>query len=145
VARQVHERFGGELTIRAQHFSYDSLTSKNLYRVNACIRLPKFAKGSVVRAGTRLMVITNMGKLLRGRDLLTGKAFSAPCRNDYEEYPRTEATVVTNDPTITVLDHDNYQTVPIANERGVDRHTIAAGATVTVTSVDDRLYLVEAP
>ena len=141
VARAVHERFGGELTIRAQHFSYDSLTSKNLYRVNSCLRLPKFNRGSVIDTGARLMRITSMGKLLKGIDIRTGKSFSAPCRNDYPLYPIFETTVVSNSPSLSILDPDDYSTVPVVNEAIINRHDLQPGQTVAITRVEERYYI----
>ena len=143
VARQVHDLFGGELTIRAQHFSYDRTTSKNLYRVNACIRLPKFWKGSVIQAGLKLFLIMNMGRSLKGVDLNTGKILSVPCKNEYPEYSTVQTTIVTTRPVITVLHPETFQTVPIANERANEAwRTLLPGSTVTIANVDEQLYLV---
>jgi NMD protein affecting ribosome stability and mRNA decay len=141
VARQVHSQFGGELTVRAQHFSYDSLASKNLYRVNACLRLPPYWKGSLVQAGTKLVLISNMGKLLKGVDIMTGKVVSAPCNNEYQVFPLVETSIVTVRPTITVLDPETFQTIPVQNQRE-EWKTLQPGALVHVSNVDDQLYLV---
>jgi nonsense-mediated mRNA decay protein 3 len=141
VARAVHDDFGGELTVRAQHFSYDSLTSKNLYRVNACLRLPKYWKGSVIRAGNKLFLITNMGRSLKGIDLATGKKTSVPCHLEYQEVPLVETTVVTTQPTVTVLDPETYQTVPLRNEKAVP-HTLEPGARILLCVDDVRYYFV---
>lgn len=142
IVRAVHTQFGGELTIRAQHFSYDAQASKNLYRVNACLRLPKFWKGSLVRTGIKLMRITNMGKVLKGVDIETGKAFSAPCKNEYPEFPLIKTTVVTTRPQLTVLDPETYQTVTVKNGSRAEFKELEAGAEITVAYVDDMLYIV---
>ncbi len=144
VAREVHSKFGGELTIRAQHFSYDSLTSKNLYRVNACLRLPKFWKGSLITAGTKLFLITNMGKMLKGMDITSGKVQSVPCNNEYETHTLVPTSVVTVRPTLTVLDPETYQTVPVANSLP-EFSELTAGEQVMVSVVEDRLYVVPQP
>lgn len=141
VARKVHEEFGGELTIRAQHFSYDSLKSKNLYRVNACIRLPKFWKGSLIQAGTKLFFITNMGKRLKGIDIKTGKQLSASCKNEYLFFDLQETSVVTTRPSISVLHPETFQTVPIMNERDEWKQA-NPGDTVTVAIINEQVYMV---
>ncbi len=141
VARAVHNEFGGSLTVRAQHFSYDNLASKNLYRVNACLRLSKFWKGSVVEASTRLLLITNMGRLLKGIDLETSKVVSVPCHIEYPEVPLHETSIVTTRPQITVLDPETYQTVAISNQAH-DIGEILPGAKVLVAAHEGNLYLV---
>ena len=115
VVRAVHNKFGGDLTIRAQHFSYDNLTSKNLYRVNACLRLPKYWTGSVLQAGNKLLLIANMGRSLKGIDLETGKQAGVPFHIDYPEYQLKTVSIVTTRPQITILEPETYQTVAIMN------------------------------
>jgi nonsense-mediated mRNA decay protein 3 len=136
VAREVHARFGGELSINAQHFSYDSLASKNLYRVNALLRLPKFWKGSLIHTGAKYMFITSMGKVLKGIDILTGKTMSAPTNNSYPDFPQQQTTIVTTRPTITVLDPETFQTVAIANDLPLWKD-LQAGDKVTVAVIDE--------
>jgi NMD protein affecting ribosome stability and mRNA decay len=141
VARQVHAQFGGELSINAQHFSYDSLASKNLYRVNALLRLPKYWKGSVIQAGTKIFYITNMGKMLKGVDVQTGKVLSVPANNDYAEYPLYTTSIVTSRPSVTVLDPETFQTIPIQNERD-EWNDLQPGDKVVVSVVEDQIFLV---
>ena len=140
VARQIHDQFGGELTIRAQHFSYDSLASKNLYRVNACIRLPKFWKGSVIQAATKRVFITSMGKRLKVIDLDTGKQLSIACKNDYQDYPLVKTSVVTSRPAVTVLHPETFQAVAVENSWV----KLEPGEQVTVALIDERVYVVPA-
>ncbi len=143
VARAVHDMFGGELTVRAQHFSYDNLASKNLYRVNACLRLPKFWKGDVIWSGTKLVKILSMGRLLKCKDLMSGKILSLPCKNEYGTYPTTTTSVVTVRPKITILEPETYQTVSLAVELA-EFKDIVQGQQITIVEKDGEYFLVDA-
>lgn len=141
VVRAVHNKFGGDLTIRAQHFSYDNLTSKNLYRVNACLRLPKYWKGSVLQAGSKLFHIVSMGRSLKGLDLETGRQASVPFHIDYPEYPLQAATIVTTRPQLTILEPETYQNVAIMNSLP-QWESFAPGTKVVVVETPRGFFLV---
>lgn len=142
VAHQLHSMFGGELSVNAQHFSYNHLTSKNVYRVNVCLRLPKYWKGSLIKTGNKLFLVTNMGKTLKGIDIMTGKTTSAPANNEYEEFPLEQTSVVTVHPSITVLDPQTYQTMPILNERE-EFKALQPGDNVMIANLEEGIYIVE--
>lgn len=141
VARAVHAQFGGELSVNAQHFSYDSLASKNLYRVNALLRLPKYWKGSLIHTGAKYMYVTSMGKVLKGIDVLTGKTTSAPSSNDYQEVPQHTTSIVTTRPSVTILDPETFQTIAIANERD-EWKDLQPGDKVSVAMLEQGVVIV---
>jgi NMD protein affecting ribosome stability and mRNA decay len=142
VARAVHDRYGGDLTIRAQHFSYDNLASKNLYRVNACLRLPKYWTGSVLQAASKVIWVKSMGRALKGVDLRTGKNISVPFHLEYPEYTLQRTTVVTTRPSITILEPETYQTVPIMNSDLASWRELKQGAPVIVVETTTGWLLV---
>lgn len=141
VVRAVHNQFGGELTIRAQHFSYDRLKSKNLYRINACLRLPKYWTGSVLQAGSKLFKVVTMGRSLKGIDLETGRHASVPFHIDYPEYVQQQTRIVTTRPSVTVLDNETYQAVAVMNPLPEWEH-LATDALVNVIETPHGFYLV---
>lgn len=141
VIRAVHNQFGGDLTIRAQHFSYDRLASKNLYRVNACLRLPKYWTGSVLQAGSKLVLVNGMGRSLKCMDLETGKHVAVPFHIDYPEYPQHATRIVTTRPSVTVLEPETYQTVAVMNPLPQWEH-LAPDADVTIVETPQGYFLV---
>ncbi len=73
LSRRLQNKFGGELLITAKLVSRSSQTSKDLYRITALFRYPKFRKGDIVSYRGREVKIINFTKKVFVEDVQTHK------------------------------------------------------------------------
>lgn len=138
--KELHNRYGGELKLAAKLFSRDKLTSKEVYRVNALIRLPDFQKGDVIRIDSRIIQVTSVGAKLHATDLSTGKRVTLGYAGiEVEKLEKRETQISRVRPNLQVLDPDTYQSVAVENQQNAKG--LQAGATVQVVKSASRIYL----
>ena len=125
LANNLGSKFGADVSINAQLFSRNHLTSKDIYRVNAVVTFLNFNIGDVVKfnySGSKrtkvvehFMLVKKLGKLVQGYDLLNGKsvAFEAKYMKTAKKLEEVTTQVVSLDP-LQVLD-ENYQPVEVIN------------------------------
>lgn len=140
-AADMHNRYGGELKLTARLFTRDRLTSREVYRVMALIRLPDFTRGEVMGVDGRVIKVTSVeGTIIHGIDLATGKRASADSTaRGAERLERHETQVSRVRPSIEVLDPDTYQSVQVENQQKAKG--LQPGTTVQVVKHANRVYL----
>ncbi|MGM5484282.1 MAG: NMD3-related protein [Nanobdellota archaeon] len=119
IVRRLHERFGGEIKINEQVFSRDHLRSKDIYRVNALIRLPEYDTGSVIKTGDRLYRVVRLRENnIIGHDLVYDKQVKFHAKDKeietIEKEPK-ESPITTIRPNIEALNPESYQSEQIQN------------------------------
>ncbi len=140
-ALALQERFGGRVKTSAQLFSRNSLTSKNIYRINAFIELAPFTRGDAVRGGKDLFFVVERGKRLKLWSPSRGKyQFHEYKEFGWERLPIFETTVAATHPSITVIHPESFQAVKAWNEK---LHAHEPGDHVIVCLDGERLYIVE--
>ncbi len=106
-AFELHKRFGGIIELNEELVTRDSLKSRDVYRVNAIVRLPRFKVGSVIVKKSnkvnnvmnklnRVVLITGLKNKIVGIDLRTGHRVFIDFKEegDYEELMVFESEVV---------------------------------------------------
>ena len=78
LAYDTQAKFGGEVKISNKLFSRDRLTSKNIYRTNILIRIPKFKIKEIILVDNKLIKVSKIGKSLSGVKLLGNKSTELP-------------------------------------------------------------------
>ena len=141
--RELQKRYGGEVKLTAKLFSRDKQTGKELFRVRALIRFPSFRTGDVISLDGKPVLISSVGEMLHGTDLLAGKKVGvAYVGKDIPVLLRRETHVVRVRPRPEVLHPESYDPVPLGNP------ALAAGlqpgsSVIVVVADDGRCYLVQ--
>ena len=138
LARLVSENFGGEVKVAEKLFSIDHQTGKEVYRVNALVRLPDFKVGDVLIIENRIIKITSLGPKLTGQNLSNGKSdhfdYSAL---EYSPVETFEAVVSKTYPELEIIHPETYQSVKVKNTAKVSKKK------VRVAVMGDDVWLVE--
>ena len=140
IAKKVYAQFGGECKLNTRNFTQDKLTSKQVYRVNAVLRLPAFSHGDVIKVDHLLVnVVSIFGKNVSGIELKAHKKVLL----QYKEYEVIvsqneihETMITKHKPFLEILDPVSYQSVTVANPKEVD------GDHVKCVMIDGRWWVV---
>jgi len=117
LAKQLHAHYGGELKINAQHFSHDVHAGKNLYRVNAYLEIPEYAKGDVIARDDAYYLVLGVSTLVKAENLETGEQESFPYRKGEATLLPVKRTQVINLRPVEVLHPSTYQEVRPVNSK----------------------------
>jgi nonsense-mediated mRNA decay protein 3 len=115
LAYKLPNQFGGQISVNPQLFTHNHQTSKDVYRLNILVEFPKFTINSVVsytkNKNSYLARIMKMGKIIQGKNLLTGKLVSFELKfiDEIEVYDVKESRVVQTMPELLVMDPETYQ------------------------------------
>lgn len=136
LARKIHNEFGIELKVNAQLFSRNKQTSKDLFRVNALVKLPEFIKGDILKIDEKLIMVESIkGKTIIGKDIETKKKYKSNVKeyktNSYETF-NTE--VIQDKPKVMILHPKTYQPVEL-NIKG------KTGDKIKVILINNKLFI----
>ena len=73
IGLKLQKQFAGQLIISKKLHTVSRMTSKELYRVNALFRVPKFKKGDIIDYKGEKIKIIAMHKKVFAKDIKTGK------------------------------------------------------------------------
>ena len=139
-ATELHNRYGGELKLSSELYSRDRLTSREMHRVKALVRLPDFTKGDVIRIDGKIIQVTSVSAKLYGTDLATGRRMTVQyAGKDITKLEKRETQISRVRPTIEVLDPDTYQSVAVENQQKAKE--LQPGKKVQVVKSAGRIYL----
>lgn len=126
LGKHIHNKFGGTLTLSSSLHTIDTMSSKELYRVDGLIRLPEFNKGDIMKINNKLLYITVIApKKIVGLNILeNNKQYTENHTNKpYEIVAKAsdakEVHVAKRKPHLEVLNPEDYQTVKIENPEGL--------------------------
>jgi len=148
LGNRMQEEFGGELKISSQLFSVNKQTSKELYRVNALLRLPEFAKGDVLLIDDYLVRVASISKKITGIDLTRGKKISFEFAKVQPKLLLTEKTTVSSiRPDIEIIHPNYYDSIKVENSDAIKSETLlekklAPGDEVNVLLHNSRVWIV---
>lgn len=147
LAQKIGGRFGAAVSTHPQLFSHNHQTSKDIYRLNILVSIPKFMAGDVIsfdypRKGNLTVLISSMGKIAQGQNLILGKQVGFELKNceDIIIYKKQATTISTIHPEVRVLDPENYQEQVLANK---DLPPLEVGDTVNIVKTPHGLYIVK--
>lgn len=119
LALKIVRNFGGLIDANAQLFSYNSQTSKDIFRLNTLVTLPKFVIGDVVIKDDRLVKITGTSKIITGTNLLLGKKYAFTLNdkeiNDIVPIKKHKVRITKIRPQLEIMDPVNYESVHVKN------------------------------
>jgi len=118
LALDLQKEFGGILKKSPQLFSKNRQTSKNIYRLNICLKFCDFKKGDVIKTNNKYIKITNIGKKISGIDLIHDKRVSLDVK-DFELLREYKTIISKIKPRIEVIHPVTFQSVPINNKAKV--------------------------
>lgn len=128
IGQKLIDRFGGTLDLNPQLFTHDHLASKDVFRLNALVKLPKFKKEDVIsyhpnkartkNAGIHVIKITSMGKIIKGVDLVSQAIVGFELRyvKDIRILKQHQTSIIQVQPEIAVLDPETFQPLTPLNE-----------------------------
>ncbi len=115
LALDLQKEFGGILKKSPQLFSKNRQTSKNIYRLNICLKFCDFKKGDVIKTNNKYIKITNIGKKINGIDLIYNKRVSLDVE-DFKILKKYKTIVSKVKPRIEVIHPITFQSVPVENK-----------------------------
>ncbi len=122
-AHELHRRFGGTIKTQSRLHTYDSQTSKQVFRLTALVRLPDFWRNDVIELDKRLVRITRMGSTLKCFDLRRRKRTTIPCPENAVPLDIHETVLSAIKPKPTILDPDTFQEVQLAHSVDIEPGT----------------------
>ncbi len=138
-AQGLKAKFGGELKISPRLHTRDKQTSREVYRVSALLRLPDFKKGDVVLVETKPVLITNMGKKIMAKDLLSKKQIAIDIKKQKPKALEVYKTSVSKiHPGLEVIHPETYQSTKIENPKKLE-----LGQNIRVVIANKKLFLVD--
>lgn len=151
LARQIQQKYGGELKVSPQLFSHDHVRSKDIYRVNAFVKLPEYTLGDVISYAkprspehTRYLTINKMGKIIFGIDPATGKqeSFEPGHVKNVTKLEKQPTTIMTTRPELTVMDPEDYQEDEVVNMKALYK-SYEPGQEVTIVKTEQGVMIIE--
>ncbi|MGM5481424.1 MAG: NMD3-related protein [Nanobdellota archaeon] len=151
LARQVQQKYGGEIKISPQLFSHDHVRSKDIYRVNAFVKLPDYTVGDVIYYTKpkspdlkHYLLITRMGKIIIGTDVMTGKlgSFEPGHTEEIQKIKQERTTIMSTRPKLTVMDPIDYQEDEVINIKALHKD-YNSGDDVSIVKTEDGVMIIE--
>ena len=115
LAEKVRKNFGGIIKKNAQLFSIDWETSKNKYRLNLLLEMPRYAKGDVLKTENGLFKIISIGEKVHVENLKTRSKTSLHLNNAYDILKSVIFQVIKKYPEYEVLDPNTYYQARLMN------------------------------
>lgn len=143
IGKHLHSKYGGELRLAAQHFSYDHNASRNLYRVNAYLEVPEFAKGDVIRVEGKYFLVIGISGTIKGENLLTGEEENIVYRKGEPVRLTVDQTKIVNLDPLQVLHPKNYEVVTARLSKRADSE-LALDSEVTIAYDSHELFIIPA-
>ena len=141
LARHLHSKYGGELKVSAQHFSYDHSAGKNLYRVNAYLEIPEYTKGDVVKRDDAYYYVLGVGAKVKAENLATGGQETFPYLKGGAARLPVRTTQVVSVKPLQVLHPKTFQGVIPTNSKYAPLE-LSVDDAVSVAVDGDHLFLI---
>ena len=142
IAKELLDKFGGEIKASKKLFSRDKLRSKDIYRVNVLFRQSKFRKGDILNIDGELFKVKNIDRNLTVVNIKTGKkTLIMPKHLKVKAAEEIKGTIVSKVfPSIEVLHPETFQSVKPAN---TIKEKMRINQNVKVVVSDGRVWLVD--
>ena len=148
VALELQREFGGEVKINTKLFSRNKQTSKDIFRLNALVKLPDFEVGDVIenynkqKKREELLIVVELAKQIKFFDILRGKYCQHLFKDlvDYKKLKVWVSQVTKIHPYIEVLHPTTYQPVKVHNNKFLKDYGL--GEEVDIVMFNNKTYLV---
>jgi nonsense-mediated mRNA decay protein 3 len=139
LGRKLQDKYGGILKISPRLFSYDNLTSKDVYRVNVYFEGFGFSAGDAIKIDGKIIQVSKIGEMVYGTILPEGKKTSIKMKGkDFEVLKKYEAPVTKVFPDIEVLSPLDFQSI-----RAENRRDVSSGEKVKIVIDEGKVYLLQ--
>lgn len=119
LAIKLMRNFGGIIDKNAKLFSYNKLTSKDIFRTNVLVTIPPFNLEQVIFIDSKPVLVKKLDKISGGINLLTGKKFTFKLNkenlNEFKILKKYKTNVTKTHPKLEVMDPETYQSVRVKN------------------------------
>lgn len=134
LGKKLLQAFGG--TLKINHRLYGVKNGREVYRTTVYFEPPEFSAGDVIRFGSRIVRIKQVGKFVSGTDVVTWKRVSEEAKRVKPEILTVYKTTVTKHfPQLEVLNPETYESSVVENPKNVKEK-------VEVVISEGRIYLV---
>ena len=144
ITQKLIDQFGAVGKTHPELYTKNRQTSKDVYRVNASVRLPDFDVGCIVQYNKLIVRITRLGRQILGEDLRTGKRVLLDERENIqvlaEQNDYKTVDVIHWHPHLAILHPLTFQSVPIENQK----KSLERKKHVVVVFIDDKPWLIDA-
>jgi len=118
LGKELQEQYGGEFKASPQLFSRNKQTSKNIYRVNVLVRLPKFERGDILLYDDKIFRVDKLGSKIKLQDLTTGNFTVADyARMEYSVLKKYTTYVSRTHPYLEVINPFDFQSSMVKNRQ----------------------------
>ncbi len=114
LGNELARRFGGRITVSRKLFGR-SKRGKIVYRCTVLYRPHPFEKGDIVASGKKVFVVTNLGKGITGKSIITGKSEQLDLKASWQKLKKHRAVVSRNSPRLEIISPEDYQSVAVEN------------------------------
>jgi len=115
LAEKLRDNFGGIIKKNAQLFSVSWETSKNLYRLNILVELPRYRKNDAIKSDEQLYKIVSMDEKIHVLNLKTNAKTSLPHKDSYDVLAPVEVMLIKKYPEFEILDPKTYYQARLMN------------------------------
>jgi len=115
IAEKLKNNFGAVLKQNAQLFSIDWETSKNQYRLNILVELPRYHKNDVIKSEEHLFKIVSMDEKIHVVDLKNNSKTLLSHKGTYDVLTPVEVMLIKKYPEYEVLDPNTYYQARLMN------------------------------
>jgi NMD protein affecting ribosome stability and mRNA decay len=116
LAHLLQEKFGGVVKVSEQHFSRDSQTSKDIFRVNAFFMQSPVSKGDIIIYEDKVAKVTALGKNIFAKELGTDNKIKLEHESEIKKLEPKETTVVKIYPNKEALDPETFQAMELVTK-----------------------------
>jgi NMD protein affecting ribosome stability and mRNA decay len=140
------EKFGAVGKTHGELFSKSRQTSKDIYRVNASVRLPDYGIGTVIGYKGKIFQLVGVGKYLTALDLKTGKKLTITDMENIDIKVQPDdfksVQITKQYPHLEVLHPETFQSVSVENASLID--TMDSGRKeVSIVLIDEKIWVVQ--
>ena len=115
IAEKLHHQYGAIIKKNAQLFSINWQTTKNIYRLNVLVEIPRYHVGDCIKDENNLYHIMSLGTRINVTNLKTQKKTSLVHGSKYHLLKPTFFQVIKKYPEAEVLDPQTYYQARLMN------------------------------
>ncbi len=143
ITNKLVEKFGATGKTHGELYTKNRQTSKDVYRVNASVRLPSYEINTIVEYEKKCTKLTSIGKQLQGINLKNGKRVTIDEKKHMiilatpETFKRVQVTK--EYPDVEILHPETYQSTKVENpeiyQKGENKE-------VLVAIIDEKVWII---
>lgn len=144
VALKVIRNFGGYMIQSPKLFSRNKQTSKDIYRLNVQLTVPKFKVGDIVSVNDNTILVRKTSKDISGFDLAKKKhstfRFNEKNADKIEVIKKQKTTISRTKPELRILNPETYQEEQAINPLNLK---LKSGQKVIIVKNKNKFYIIK--